>query len=86
MAVLIMNKKRRQFGKICMLNCLLPIIILAIKRRIIGIIWIWPFHFLGITHAGNVIHFRTKRTKDELAPLYFEGRFEIVKGYKPKMP
>lgn len=75
--VLYLNKKRLSRNKI--LNCFFPILFLLLKGRLSGVLWAWPFHFLGMTKAGRLIHFKTTKRKDTFQPLFFEGYVEILR-------
>lgn len=70
---------RHRIGPNKMLNCFFPIVEWFFNRRIKKIIYSWPFHFLAVTKANNIIHFRTNKTKDRFAPFWFEGHLEIFR-------
>jgi hypothetical protein len=64
-------------------NCLLPMIILLLKDRIKAVIYISKKrHWAGLTHKGNLIHFKTTTRKDLLAPVVFEGYLEMIGKYR----
>jgi hypothetical protein len=70
---------RKKIGPIRMFNCWIPTLGLLFCGRLTGIMWKWPFHLLGITHRGNVIHFKSRKTKDRLYPFWFEGHLEVIR-------
>lgn len=75
---------RKKFGKSYYFNCFLAVSILLLKNRLGGVLivyklWDWP-HLLGITKAGNVIHFKTTGEHDFCLPWVFEGNTELVRA------
>ena len=75
--------RKRYFGRKRFFNCGLFVFILLLKGRLSGVAFYpqgWkPPHVVGITRRGRFVHFRTLKTRECAAPLWFEGRPHVYR-------
>lgn len=81
-------KQTKQFWS----NCFFGILYLCVSGKIKEIIfvdcglWVWPWHFLGITHKNRVVHFYKLLAKedDKVPPFWFTGSFQVMRRDEAK--
>lgn len=74
---------RRAVGPPRMLNCWLGVLLLLLSGRLSGVLFFWRGsvfpHVIGRLPGGLLVHFRTTAARERLAPLWFEGRMEVIR-------
>jgi hypothetical protein len=83
MRVVIVERRKRITPNKTM-NCVMYMVVLLLAGRIDRIIYIRKRkHFCGVTHKGNIIHFKTTTKRDDWAPYLFLGYLEVIGKYRP---
>jgi hypothetical protein len=75
-------KMSKRISKKYKSNCYIELLRLLFKGKLRGILWAWPFHWMGITKKGNYIHFTSKNRP--IMSQWFVGQIEIIKRFQIK--
>lgn len=73
-------KMSKRISKKYKSNCSIELFLLLLKGKLRGLVWAWPFHWMGVTKNGNYVHFTNKK---ERLPhwFWFYGQIELIRKY-----